>query len=106
MNATEFINSLPERANADALADKETVFHFDVSGEGGGQYTVSVKDGKINVTPGAEGDARCTVKTTNDNFMAVINGSLNPLMAIMMGKLKISNQGELLKYAKIFGLLK
>ena len=106
MTATEFINSLPERANTDALADKETIFHFDVSGEGGGQYTVKVKDGKINVTPGVEDEARCTVKTTNDNFMAVINGSLNPLMAIMTGKLKISNQGELLKYAKIFGLLK
>lgn len=106
MTATEFINSLPERANADALGDKETIFHFDVSGDGGGQYTVKVKDGKIHVTPGVEDEARCTVKTTNDNFMAVINGTLNPLMAIMTGKLKISNQGELLKYAKIFGLIK
>lgn len=106
MTAKEFIHSLPSRVNEDAIADKETSFHFDVDGEGGGQYTVIIKDGKTEVLDGFVGEAKCVVKTTNDTFMGVINGSVNALMAIMMGKLKINNQGEMLKYAKIFGLMK
>jgi putative sterol carrier protein len=106
MTSSEFIHSLPARVNPDAIANMQTVFHFDVEGEGGGQYTVVLNDGKMEVSPGLIGDSKCLVKTNNDNFMAVINGTLNPLMAIMMGKLKINNQGEMLKYAKIFGLMK
>lgn len=106
MTSTEFIHALPKKVNPDAIAGMETTFHFDVEGEGGGQYTVVLKDGKMEVVSGLIGESKCTVKTTNDNFMAVINGTLNPLMAIMMGKLKINNQGEMLKYAKIFGLMK
>lgn len=106
MTATEFIHALPSKVNADAISGMETVFHFDVDGDGGGKYTVVLRDGKMEVLEGLVGESKCSVKTTNDNFMGVISGSLNPLMAIMMGKLKINNQGEMLKYAKIFGLMK
>lgn len=106
MTAKEFIYDLPQKVNKEGIAGLETRFHFLVSGEGGGDFTVSVNDGKVNVEEGLVGEPKCTVKTTNDNFIGVITGSLNPLMALMMGKLKIDNQGELLKYAKLFGLMK
>ncbi|MBK8429598.1 MAG: hypothetical protein IPL27_28240 [Lewinellaceae bacterium] len=35
----------------------------------------------------------------------MLSGDLNPMMAMMTGKLKISNPGEMLKYAKMFGLM-
>ena len=35
----------------------------------------------------------------------LLNKDVNPMMALLTGKLKISNQGEMLKYAKIFGLM-
>ncbi|MGA1583626.1 MAG: SCP2 sterol-binding domain-containing protein [Saprospiraceae bacterium] len=34
----------------------------------------------------------------------VISGNMNPMMAVMSGKLKISNLTEMMTYAKIFGL--
>lgn len=105
MTAKEFITGLPERVNPDALEGLETVFHFDVEGDEGGQYTVNLKDNTIEVEEGLNGEARCAVKTTADNFMAVISGKLNPMMAVLTGKLKITNQGEMLKYAKIFGIM-
>jgi putative sterol carrier protein len=45
------------------------------------------------------------VTTTAESFEKLISGSLNPMMAMMTGKLKISHPGEMLKYAKIFGLM-
>lgn len=106
MTAKEFIYNLPLKVNKDAIAGMETVFHFDVEGEGGGQYTVTLKDGSLKVDEGLIGESKCKVKASNDNLMGVIDGSINPLMALMMGKIKIDHQGELLKYAKIFGLMK
>ncbi len=105
MTAKEFITSLPGKVNASALEGMDTTFHFDISGDGGGQFTVKVADGALNVAEGLEGTAKCEVKASSENLVGVINGSVNPMMALLTGKIKISNQGEMMKYAKIFGLM-
>jgi len=33
----------------------------------------------------------------------ILKGELNPMMALLTGKLKISNQAEMLKFAKALG---
>ncbi len=105
MTAREFILSLPGKVKSEALEGHETRFHFDLEGEGGGQFTVSVADQQLEVKESFEGDPKCTVKASAENFMNLIRGELNPMTALFTGKVKISNQGEMLKYAKIFGLL-
>ncbi len=105
MTAKEFLMGLPAKVEPQTLEGLETVFHFDISGDGGGQVTVQVKDGTCVAKEGLDGDAKCVVKAKEDNLMNVMKGKLNPLMAVLTGKLKISNQKEMLKYAKIFGLM-
>ena len=105
MTASEFIQSLPTKATPEALEDVQTNFFFDISGQGGGQYTVEAKDGQLEVLDGQHGDTKCTVKTDADTFMKLIRKEANPMMAVMTGKVKISNTGELLKYAKLFGIM-
>ncbi len=49
-------------------------------------------------------DADVTLILSADNFEGLLDGSLNPQMAFMMGKLKIEGQmGLALKLADIFG---
>ncbi|NNE28197.1 MAG: SCP2 sterol-binding domain-containing protein [Saprospiraceae bacterium] len=105
MTAKEFINTLPEKVKEEVLHDLETLFHFDLDGEGGGQFSVVVQNAAITVTETFEGDPKCLVKSEASFFMEVVTGKANPMMAVLMGKLKITNQGEMLKYAKIFGLM-
>ncbi len=105
MTATEFIHRLPQKASPEALEGVETNFYFDLAGEGGGQYTVVAKDGELRVLDGKQGDTKCTVTAKADQFMNVIRGETNPMMAVMTGKVKISNTGELMKYAKLFGIM-
>ena len=50
MTVQEFITGLPEKVNKAALEGLETVFHFDINGENGGQYTLSLKDGEMKAT--------------------------------------------------------
>lgn len=102
-NAQEFLFSLPAKVKPEAIEGLNTVFHFDIADSGA--YTVSLADGKLNVSEGLTGEAACTVKASAESLGKVISGDLNPMMAMMTGKLKISNTGEMLKYAKIFGLM-
>lgn len=105
MTAKEFLHSLPGKAPEGSLDGVETNFHFDISGDGGGQFAVKVSGGKMTVYDNFEGAESCKITASNDNFVKVLKGELNPMMALMTGKVKISNQGELLKYAKLFGLM-
>ena len=66
---------------------------------------VNVADGKIKVEDGLIGEPKCVVRASDQNFINLVSGELNPMMAILTGKVKISNQGEMIKYAKIFGLM-
>ena len=42
---------------------------------------------------------------TAQEFFESLPSKVNPMMAMMTGKLKISNPGEMMKYAKVFGLM-
>ena len=103
--AKEFIMSIPDRINKEAIADANTCFHFLVSGDGGGEFTATIKDGEATVVEGLEGESKCTIKTKEKTLLAILDGKQNPQMAVLMGKLKISNLNEMMKFAKIMGLM-
>jgi acyl-CoA dehydrogenase len=45
--------------------------------------------GDSNVVSQNDEDAACTISTDADTFMQLKNGELNPMMAVMSGKVKI-----------------
>ncbi len=105
MNARDFLYALPEKVSPSAIDGLKTVFHFDLEGETGGQFTIQVEDQKVIVSDGLNGEPACVVRAKGEDFVQLATGALNPMMAILTGKVKISNQGEMLRYAKIFGLM-
>ena len=105
MTTKELLYGLPAKVSPSALEGLATVFHFDIEGGSGGQYTISVEDGKMKVEDGLVGEPKCVVRASDQNFINLVTGELNPMMAVLTGKVKISNQGEMIKYAKIFGLM-
>jgi len=105
MTSREFLYALPAKVNPSAIEGLSTLFHFDLEGDAGGQFTIKVSEGKMMVSDGLEGEPVCVVRASGSNFISLATGELNPMMAILTGKVKISNQGEMLKYAKIFGLM-
>lgn len=104
MSAKDFLFSLPSKVPVEALDGIQTNFHFNLSGESGGQYTVNINDNKVDVQEGLLGDPSCVVSCSAEDFSRILSGDLNPMMAVFTGKIKISNQSEMLKYAKLFGM--
>ena len=100
--ASEIIESLPQRFKPEKAEGVNTTFHFDIAGENGGQYTVNIADGTCTVEQGHQGEANCVVTTKDKVYEDVELGRTNPQMAVMMGKIKISNLGEMMKFINYF----
>ena len=99
-----FERHLPERLKAkpDVVAKINAIYQFNISGAGGGAWSVDCTAGGT-ISAGTAAAARCTVAMTDGDFLAVVNGKLNPQMAFMTGKLKI--QGDMALAMKLQQIL-
>ena len=97
--AREIISSLPNRFKADKVdEDLDIVFHFEIEGDNGGEFTIHIKDKTCTVENGLIGEAKCTVKANDKVYADVELGKTNAQMAFMMGKIKVSNLNAMLKF--------
>ncbi len=106
MTAKEFILGFKERVNPEALEGKgDTTFHFNVSGDDGGEFTAIIEGEKLDVKEGLHGEAKCVITTSDETLIVNVTGKKKPMAAMMFGKLKVSNLSELTKFAKPLGLM-
>jgi len=85
--------------------DINAVIHFDVSGEGGGKWTLDLTKAEGWVSEGINGDSKMTVSMSNDDFVKIRAKQLNAQMAVMQGKLKFKpmDMGLAMKLGKLLG---
>ncbi|MEZ5009980.1 MAG: acyl-CoA dehydrogenase family protein [Chitinophagales bacterium] len=102
LTAKAIIHSLPERLKTEKAANVSQTFNFDISGEGGGQFTVVVDQGKCMVSEGLSDTADCTVSSEASVYQDVELGKLSPETAVMSGQLKISNLMAMMSFSKLF----
>jgi putative sterol carrier protein len=97
----EYFDTLSTRLDESKTAGMTNTYVFDV--EGAGQWTVAVDDGKVSVAEGPSADADCTITSSEDTFVKIVNGEQNPTSAYMTGKLKVKgDMGAALKLQKLF----
>ena len=102
MTAKEIVLGLPQRFKAEEAGDTQGVFQFVIEGEGGGEFSVKVSDGQCTVEEGLSGEPACIISATAADFEDAEEGRVNRQMAVMMGKIRISNLGAMLKFITIF----
>ena len=99
--ARDILYSLPGRLKTDKVDDTaEGVFHFRMEGEG--DYTVTLKNKQVTVQDGLIGTPTCEVRAKASDYADIEHGRTNAQMAFMMGKIKISNLGEMMKFMGLF----
>lgn len=102
MTAKNYLESIVAKIKPEDLKDVDTNIHFELGDE---KYTIAINDGKAAFKEGLIGEGELGMKATPENFLKVAQGDLNPMMAMMSGKLKIKNPGAMMKYAKMLGLM-
>jgi len=100
--AAEILQSLPERFLPENAGDWQTVFHFDISGPEGGQFTVNITKGNCSVESGFKGEAKCTVSVADKTYHDIERGKMKPEWAFMTGKIRMSDLAEMMRFIKMF----
>ena len=89
---------------ADAAGGVDVVFQYNISGPGGGDWYVIVKDKTCTVEAGVHAKPTTTLKMADADFMALIAGQLPAMQAFTTGKLKV--EGDLMKSQLVEKLFK
>ena len=76
------------KSKPDVVSSVNATFVFQLSGDGGGAWTIDLKKTEDFVYEGAAETPDLTVKMAADDFLKLVEGKLNPQMAFMGGKLK------------------
>jgi putative sterol carrier protein len=77
------------KADPDRVAGLTATYQFDLSGDDGGQFFITMRDGTGEAGEGAAEEPNITISMTASDFVDVRSGRLDPTMAFMGGRLKI-----------------
>ncbi len=102
MTVQDYFAGLSDKVKPEDLEGIDTNINFDLKGE---EVFLQIKDNKISVNQGQADDAEVSIKAKPEDLLSIIKGDTNPMMAMMTGKLKITNPAAMMKYAKIIGLM-
>ena len=85
-----FEKNLPARFKPDKAKGFQAVAQASISGPSGGQWTITIRDQKIETKEGAAPKPDITFKMADRDFMDLVNGKLNAVTAFMTGKLEFN----------------
>ncbi len=91
----ELIEALPGQFNADAWGSEDAVLNLQITGPQGGNWVARIENGQLSLAEGAAENARMTMTTSDEDLLAMVNGSLNPVSAFMGGRVKIDGDMSL-----------
>ncbi|MCW3125033.1 MAG: Carnitine dehydratase, partial [Bacteroidetes bacterium] len=102
ITASQILESAPRRFRPEKASNVTSTFHFIITGDENFGYTINIADGKCTLAKELIGTPSCTITTKAKTYIELETGKANPQMALMMGKVKISNIGEMMQFAKCF----
>lgn len=102
ITAKRILESIPFRFRPEKAQNYSANFQFDITGEEAAAYTVVINNGSCSIHPGLVGPPTCTVKTKASVYVELETGKLNPQMALMIGKVKVSNLAAMMQFARCF----
>ncbi len=101
----EFFNQVTSKVDPAKVKGMNVTYQFVITGDGGGEWAVTISDGQISVTEGKAEKANITLTISANDFLDLVAGKLNGQTAFLTGKLKIQGDMTLaLKLQSVFNL--
>ncbi len=83
-----FENILPLRFKPEKSAGIDVVVQININGPGGGNWTVTIRDQKLQVTEGTHPSPTLTLQMNENDFLDLINEKLSPEKAFFSGRVQ------------------
>lgn len=102
---TELFEMMPTVFKPEAAPGVNAVVQISLTGDQVADYYVTIADGTCKVDEGKHESPSATLTMDGTDYVDMVGGKLNPQMAFMQGKLKISgDMGLLLRFQNFFDL--
>ena len=99
----QVFEQMPSHFRKEAAQGLNAVYQFDLSGEGGGKWYIAINNGTCDIKEGAHPAPNITISMAAQDYLDMATGKLNPQMAFMSGKLRISgDMGLALRFQGLF----
>lgn len=100
----ETFDMMASRFKPEKAAGVSAVIQYEITGEGGGTWNATIKEGKCAVTSGAAASPSLTLTMSGQDWLDMLAGKLSGQMAFMSGKLKLKgDMGLAMKIGGMFG---
>ncbi|MEN8137334.1 MAG: CoA transferase [Bacteroidota bacterium] len=99
----QLFQSLPIRFRPEKAGNLNIIVHFVLKDiKDTHKFSVKIHDSKVEVNEGISGDANCIVKSNVSTYIKLETGEINPQLALLTGKVKVSDINEMLRFTKCF----
>jgi putative sterol carrier protein len=85
--------AMPFSLNKEAAKEVSVVYQFNISGEGGGQFVVTIKDGQCTVEEGVALTPDATISAAAADYLNIVTGAYPFGLAYINGRLTV--EGDL-----------
>ena len=99
-----FFEEMPGRFIPEKAKGVEATISYNITGKGGGKWTITIKDGKMTLTEGILKDPRVYLVARDKDYHDIVTGNLDGVTAVVTGKLRV--EGDVGFMAELRGLMK
>jgi putative sterol carrier protein len=85
-----WFDSAPARFQANRAGGLDTVFQMNITGPGGGQWYLTIKDKTLTVSEGTATNPRLTVTMSAEDWLKVMNRKADGEALYEMGRIRIN----------------
>ena len=86
--AKEAIDRMPLVFDAGATKGLECVYQLNITGDGGGAWNLTVKDGACTLQEGKHAAPTVTLTMSETTWLSIVNKKMNAMQAGMTGRVK------------------
>jgi long-chain acyl-CoA synthetase len=84
-----FFEGMPDRLIPEKAEGVEATVSYNITGKGGGKWTVTIKDGKMTLRGGILKHPRVYIVARDKDYHDIVTGKLDGVTAVVTGKLTI-----------------
>ena len=95
MTVKDSFEAMNNRFNPEKAAGTTAVIQYNISGDDGGAWYFTIKDGTCSVATGSAEMADLTLELSGNDWLDIVSGKTTGVKLIMFGKLKLKGDTSL-----------
>ena len=100
----QLMDSIPQYFVAERAAGVDAVVQFNLTGDQGGEWIVTIRDQKCTVVKGVDPKPRLVFSAEAQDCLDILTGKMDGMRAYMRGKLKL--KGDMSLAIRLAGFFK